>query len=63
MRQCDGVAYVFNLIRLLDTNNLPRPVGLVLSEEMFNDLEHAYPALVDRKMAWFNGIKIYRDEE
>ncbi len=72
----NGIAFILNLQRLLSINNMPQPEGLIVTNEMFNQIEEAYPALViDHNYARgtggvmeqgkatvikFHGMKIYR---
>lgn len=42
----DGVAYIYNLKRVLKENNMPLPEGVIVTDEMFDQIEHAFPALV-----------------
>lgn len=67
----DGVAYVLRVKFLLERDNLPMPVAIVLNEKMFEDIEHAYPAVSrfmeifdgEMKMATVQGVKIYKEKE
>lgn len=60
----DGIAYMHNLIRVLAQNNMPMPTGVVLSEKMFEDIRHAYPAIVNPDGGWarFRAIQVYREK-
>lgn len=72
----NGIAYLLNLQRVLELNNIPFPEAITVTDEMFNSIEHAYPALViDHEyervngegfratkgtVIKFHGMKIYR---
>ena len=75
----DGIAYILNLRRLLEQNNMPKPEGIILTNEMFDQIEHCYPGLVidheyTREYSCglvkgkatamkFYGFKVYRGKE
>lgn len=75
----DGIAYILNLRRLLEQSDMPKPEGLILTNEMFDSIERSYPGLVidheyvhdfskglvkGRAIAMkFYGFKIYRGKE
>ena len=75
----DGIAYILNLRRLLEQSDMPKPEGLILTGEMFSQIEHSYPGLViDHEYVHdfskglvkgkatamkFYGFKIYRGKE
>ena len=67
----DGIAYVLRLQYLLERDNQPLPKGIVVSHEMFESIEHMYPAVcrfseifgMKMQMATVFGIKVYRGME
>ena len=60
----NGVAYLLRLKFLLDRDNLPMPRGIVLTEKMFEDIRHAYPALINGEDSCvFWGIKVHREKK
>jgi hypothetical protein len=60
----NGVAYLLRLKFLLDLDNLPMPRGIVLTDKMFDDIRHAYPALIDGEdSGMFLGIKVHREKK
>lgn len=64
----DGIAYVLRLKYLLERDEQPLPEGIVVSQEMFEAIEHEYPAVcrfseifgMKMQMATVKGIKVYR---
>ena len=64
----DGIAYVLRLKYLLERDEQPLPDGIVVSQEMFEAIEHGYPAVcrfseifgMKMHMATVKGIKVYR---
>jgi hypothetical protein len=68
----DGVAYLLRLKFLLERDNLPMPMGIVLAEKMFEDIRHAYPVAMlageymknegEEEFGVFLGIKVYREK-
>lgn len=64
----DGVAYIQHLVCILERDNEPLPEGIVVSQEMFEGIEHMYPAVcrfseifgMKMQMAPVKGIKVYR---
>ena len=67
----NGVAYIQHLVCILESNNEPLPEGIVVSHEMFESIEHMYPAVcrfseifgMKMQMATVFGIKVYRGEK
>lgn len=63
----DGLAYVLRLKQLLKQNNEPLPVGIIVTEEMFESIKREYPAVCrfgeifgcEIGMATVHGIKVY----
>lgn len=64
----DGIAYIQRLKYLLERDEQPLPEGIIVSEEMFEAIEHEYPAIcrfseifgMKTRMATMDGIKVYR---
>ena len=64
----DGIAYVLRLKYLLERDEQPLPEGIVVTQEMFESIEHEYPAVcrfsgifgMKMQMAAVKGIKVYR---
>lgn len=67
----NGIAYIQRLKYLLDRDEQPLPEGIVVNQEMFEDIEHEYPAVcrfseifgMKMQMATVKGIKVYRGME
>ncbi len=69
----DGVAYLLRLKSLLDRDNMPLPRGIILTEKMYEDIEHAYPVAMlagkymgtkeEGEFGVFMGIRVYKEKE
>lgn len=69
----DGIAYLLRLKFLLERDNLPLPKGIVLTEKMYKDIEHAYPVAMkagemmrkdgEPEFGVFVGIRIYKEQK
>lgn len=67
----DGVAYTLRLKKLLDDHNEPIPEGIIINSEMFESVEHQYPAIcrlglifgVKTRMAPICGINVYKGDK